>query len=281
MRALGSTRLIALTGDPVAHSLSPVMHNAAIAALGLDAVYVAARTTAEAFPALVQAMLTAGGALNVTAPFKPHAAALVAEPSDDVRLTESCNTIWGEAARPRGDNTDIVGIREAARALMGGRPARRARVYGSGATARSAAVALSREWPGVVIGVHSRFPRHEDDFLAWASRAGVTAEVAPPVQADGRELDVSTTPPGVGLFLRPGDRDGLESPEYRLPFAFLDLNYASGTTAMATSFPAGRVRVADGRGVLVAQGAASFERFFGVPAPVDVMRRAVEDALRA
>lgn len=277
----GEPRLYAVAGDPVAHSLSPVMQNAAIAALGLDAVYVAARTTVRAFPGLVRALLEGGGGLNVTAPFKPHAAAVVQEPTADVVLTGSCNTIWGKADRPRGDNTDIAGIREAARALMAGAPVRRARLFGSGATARSAAVALEREWPGVVIGVHSRFPPHEREFLDWAAGAGVRAEVAPMLRADDRELDVNTTPPFAPLFLRPVDEDGRADPVGRMPHAFLDLNYGAAPTLMAAPMAGGPVRVADGREVLVVQGARSFERFFGVPAPVSVMRQAVEDALRA
>jgi len=277
----GEPRLFAVAGDPVAQSLSPVMHNAAIAALGLDAVYVAARTTVRAFPGLVRAILEGGGGLNVTAPYKPHAAALLAEPTADVVLTGSCNTIWGEADRPRGDNTDIIGIREAVRALMGGAAVTRARVYGSGATGRSAAVALTREWPGVVVGVHSRFPQHEQEFLAWAAGAGVRAEVAPMLRDDARELDVNTTPPHAPLFIRPVDEDGRADPVGRMPQAFLDLNYGLRPTPLAAPLVGGPVRLADGRGVLVAQGAASFERFFGIPAPVSVMRQAVEDALRA
>ncbi|MFI5208545.1 MAG: shikimate dehydrogenase family protein, partial [Gemmatimonadales bacterium] len=121
-----STRLLAVAGDPVAHSLSPAMHNAAIAALGLDAVYVAARTTPRAFPGLVHALLEAGGALNVTVPFKRQAAGLVDHPTELVTRTGACNTIWGTGDDARGDNTDVAGVRSAAVALLGGRPVRRA-----------------------------------------------------------------------------------------------------------------------------------------------------------
>jgi shikimate dehydrogenase len=276
----GGTRIIAVAGDPVAGSLSPVMHNAAITALGLDAVYVAARTTAQVFPALVHAILTAGGALNVTAPFKFQAATLPHEPSDEVRLSGVCNTIWGEPDHVRGDNTDIAAVREAVLALLDGWAVQRARIAGTGATARSAAIAVTREWPGATISVHSRAEPSARAFIAWAAGVGIRAEVAGMLQAERRELDISTTPPGTGIQLRPGDRDGLEYPTLELPRAYLDLNYARGEPAEVRHLRRAGVRTADGRGVLVLQGAASFERFFGVRPPLDIMRAAVEDALR-
>lgn len=279
MRVSGGTRILAVAGDPVAHSLSPVMHNAAIAALGLDAVYVAARTTAEAFPALVQAMLAAGGALNVTAPFKFQAAGLVEDSTEAVRLTGACNTIWGDADHANGDNTDIAGIRAAVRALMDGKPVNSASVFGTGATARSAAVAVYEEWPNAVISVHSREHQRARAFVAWAEQLGVRALVQGEAGTPPHDLLINTTPvdeppphaeeAGAGARARP-----------RLPVAYLDLKYARGEPVMVRTLRGLGVRTADGRGVLVAQGAASFERFFGVRPPLEIMRAAVEDALR-
>ena len=108
-----TTRLFAVAGDPVAQSLSPLMHNAAIAALGLDARYIAARTTPRAFPSLVHELLSDGGGLNITMPFKLQAAELAADVTDAVRITGACNTLWGDPARPSGDNTDVAAIAEA------------------------------------------------------------------------------------------------------------------------------------------------------------------------
>ena len=269
MTVQAGTRLLAVAGDPVAHSLSPVMHNAAIRALGLDAVYVAARTTAQAFPALVREMLAAGGALNVTAPFKFQAATLVDEPTDEVRLTGACNTIWGEPDRVCGDNTDIVGIRTAARALVPG-TLRTATISGTGAAARSAAIAVSREWPRSIITVLSRSASRAQDFVAWAHGAGVACRHEP--DPERFDLLVSTLPAAA--------YDGPAGAWHFQPAAVLDMNYAWGGTSLTRKVSHLVARCADGRGVLIAQGAAAFERFFGVPAPVEVMRRAVEDALR-
>jgi shikimate dehydrogenase len=274
----GETRLFAVVGDPVAHSLSPVMHNAAIAALGLPATYVAARTTAQAFPALVHELLEAGGGLNVTMPFKLDAARLVAHPSDAVRRTGACNTIWGDPDAPSGDNTDVAAIRdEALRLAAGG--ARRVRLAGTGGSARAAVAAVADAFPGAVIEIGSRSLERAHAFVAWALTLGATARVLDQRDLEPVQLLVLATPdPFAWPAREPDDRSEFAPPVE----AMLDLQYARGGTPMVRMAREGlKIPAADGRGVLLAQGAASFERFFGVPAPVGVMRQAVEDALRA
>lgn len=261
-----TTRLFAVVGDPIAHSLSPLMHGAAIRALGLDASYVALRTTPLAFPELVRGLLADGGGLNVTTPFKHQAAGVVLKPTEAVRITGACNTIWGDPDRPSGDNTDIEGIRTAARDLVEPPAPRRVAIHGTGATARSAAVAVTGEWREVEVVVVSRAPQRAERFLAWAAGVGIRC-AAPEWEAGAVDLLVSATPAGP---LGP-------SPVAR---ALLDLVYARGETLAVRTFRSRGARAADGRGVLVAQGAAAFRRFFGVEPPVEVMRAAVEDALR-
>lgn len=272
-----STRMLAVAGDPVGHSLSPAMHNAAIAALGLDAVYVAARTTAQAFPGLVHAMLAEGGALNVTVPFKRQAAALVMRPTERVTRTGACNTIWGRVDEVHGDNTDVVGVRTAARALLGGQAVRHVIVLGTGGSARAVAVAVTEEWPDAKIRVVSRDASRGREFAAWAKGALVRCRAT---RKPARECDllVNATPLG----LAPDDPLPMAEEDLRrsVSGAVLDLVYARGETRLARAARAMGLPAADGRGVLVAQGAAAFERFFGVLAPLEIMHAAVEDALR-
>ncbi len=274
----GEPRLFAVVGDPVAHSLSPAMHTAAIAALGLDATYVAARTTRQAFPALVRELLDGGGGLNVTMPFKLDAAGLVAHPGDAVRRTGACNTLWGDPEAPSGDNTDVAAIRAEAERLTEGR-ADRIRIFGTGGSARAAVVALLGAFPGALLEVGSRSLERGRAFAAWAATLGARARVLAQDDLAPVQLAIYATPDPLAAPARePEDRSEFAPPVR----AVLDLQYArGGTPVVRLARETLRIPAEDGRGVLVAQGARSFERFFGVPAPVAVMRQAVEDALRA
>jgi shikimate dehydrogenase len=269
-------RVLAVVGDPVAHSLSPAMHNAAIEALGIDAVYVALRTTHRGFRATVVELLRAGGACNVTSPYKDDAYALAGAHSPAALRTHAVNTIWGSADHPALDNTDVLGIRDAARVLMGGHPVPAVRIIGTGGAARAAACAAADEWPRAVLLVASRTRTRAEGFVRWAREAGVHAEVAGPGHA-GEALYINATP---ATDARAG-AEMVPDPARMRPQALLDLNYRRGATPLVQAYRHAGVRAEDGRAVLVGQGAAAFALFFGVPAPLAVMQRAVDDALGA
>lgn len=279
MRVRATSRLLAVIGDPVAHSLSPAMHNAAITALGLDAVFLALRSSPAAFEALVRSLIAAGGAACVTVPHKREAARLVDQPTDLVRRTGACNVVWPQGSGIAGDNTDVAAVREEARRLMDGRRPGRTLLLGAGGSARSAAVAVSDEWPGSELAVVSRSAERAAEFMTWAASAEVTARPARIEEALAAQLVINATPLG----LQPGDPLPLPDDELSriAPTALLDLVYARGQTALVRQARRRGISAADGRGVLVLQGAAAFRRFFGVEPPVEIMRAAVEDALRA
>jgi len=254
------------------------MHNAAIVALGLDAAFLALRTSHETFPALARGLVAAGGALNITVPHKRAAAALLDLPSDIVRRIGACNAVWGRDAALAGDNTDVAAVAGAAEALMIDKPVRRALLLGTGGSARAAAVAIADTWAGAEITVSSRDAGRGEEFVKWAREAGVGCRgwgVGGPTATD---LVVNATPLGLKaadpLPIQAGELERLH------PAAVLDLVYARGETPLVRAAREHGIRAADGRGVLIAQGALSFEIFFGVPAPTEIMRAAVEDALR-
>ena len=288
MRVRATSRLLAVIGDPVAHSLSPAMHNAAIAALGLDAVFLALRSSAAAFETLARSLIAAGGAASITVPFKRDAARMVDRPADLVRRTGACNAIWaagtgaggtGAGRVIAGDNTDVPAARAEARRLMAGRPVRRAIVLGTGGSARAAAVAIAEEWPDAEVGVVSRSAERGAEFGRWAAAAGVKCRARDADEGERADLVVNGTPLG----LKPDDplplgRDQLA----RLaPSALLDLVYVRGASRLAQEATKLGIAAADGRGVLVEQGAEAFRLFFEVEPPREIMRAAVEDALRA
>jgi shikimate dehydrogenase len=265
----GRTRVFALLGDPVAHSLSPVMHNAAFHALGLEAVYVALRCRAEAVGSLVHALAAAGGGGNVTVPHKEAAAEAVHRLRDRARALGACNTFWAEGEQVVGDNTDAEGFLEALESLDPPSDSGWL-VAGTGGSAR-AVIGAARE-RGARVAVLSRDPGRQERFQDWAASIGVQV-VAPQIC----RVLVNATPLGLHA------RDLAPIPPALAPEAqvALDLVYAKGETPWVRTLRARGIRAADGRTMLVAQGAASFERWFpGIPAPREIMRAAVDAALR-
>lgn len=223
----GETRLVGLLGDPVSSSLSPLMHNAAFAARGLDWAYVPLPVEAERVEDAIRGLVALGFAgANVTTPHKLAVAKLVETDAPSV------NTLAVREGKVHGWTTDA--------AVLGGLGFRRAVILGDG----GAAAAFAQALPDA-----KRFSRRG----TW------------PPQVAGADLVINATSERQEVLaeLRPGQ-------------TLVDLPYPPTATARAAA-NAG-ARVIDGLDVLVAQGAASFELWTGVPAPVDVMRAAVRSA---
>jgi len=271
-----STRLLAVIGDPVAHSLSPVMQNAALRALGVDAVYVALRTPVPALPTVLSALAAAGGAGNVTVPHKEAAERCLARKTDLCARVGACNTFWTEAGALVGDNTDVAGILGALRQL-GADGGGSWLVVGTGGSARAAAVAAAEA--GAELHVLSRDPARAHAFVEWARARGVRGVRAAPARG-ALEPDVAINATPLGL--KEADPLPLDLERSRRLRAALDLVYAPGATRWVRALRAAGVPAEDGREVLVRQGAAAFGRFFPDHAPpLDVMRAAVNRALAA
>jgi shikimate dehydrogenase len=273
MEISAKTRLFTVIGDPVAHSLSPAMHNAACRALGLDAVYVALRVSAEALPAVLVMQAAIGGAGNVTVPHKEAVEGSVSRKTDVCARVGACNTFWTEDGALVGDNTDVFGVAAALERIGAGHKGERWLVIGTGGAARAAAVTAADR--GATLFVRSRNESRARDFVAWASRIDVPATVAHgPVEID---VAINATPLGLA------GHDPLPVDVNHIPGAqrALDLVYAPGETRWVHALRERGIEAADGREMLVQQGAAAFERFFpDADAPVEVMRAAVHRALR-
>jgi shikimate dehydrogenase len=264
----GGSRVLVILGDPVSHSLSPAMQNAAFRALGLSAVYVPLRCSGEDIPGLIRAVGRAGGGGNVTVPHKEAAARAVDLCRELATTVEACNTFWSEDGRIIGDNTDVPGLLDALRQLeVSGVPWF---IAGTGGGARAAVVAAAQH--GVPVAVRSREPERQRRFEAWISARGVP--LVPPAECG---VLINATPLG----LSPGDPLPIEPDGFPRAEVAFDMVYAPGETSWVRAMKSRVRRSADGRSMLVAQGAAAFERWFPrKPAPVEVMRAAVNAALR-
>ena len=265
-----STRLIALLGDPVAHSLSPVFQNAALRATGLDGVYVALRCGPREMPGLLRGIASAGGAGNVTLPHKELAAQTIEMPTPAVVRTKACNTWWLEEGRICGDNTDVQGVTRAVAALLGRDPAgARILLVGAGGSARAALAAMI-DARATEIVVTNRSPGRGVALVEafHDARTPVRFSAAEALRGERFDLVINAT----SLGLRATDPLPLPLDAGPAVGAALDLVYSAGSTRWVRELQARGVPAVDGVEMLILQGAASFERWWGVPAPLDAMR---------
>ena len=274
MEISANTRLLTVIGDPVAHSLSPAMYNAACRALGLDAVYVALRVAPASLPAVLAMQAAIGGAGNVTVPHKEAVEGSVARKTDVCARVGACNTFWTEDGGALvGDNTDVFGVTSALAKIGAGKKGERWLVVGTGGSARATAVAAGDS--GATLFVRSRDAARAKAFAAWARGIGVPTTVA----AGPIEIDVAINATPLGL----AGHDPIPVDVNHIPGVqrALDLVYAPGETRWVHALRERGIEAVDGREMLVQQGAAAFERFFpGTAAPREVMRAAVQRALR-
>jgi len=273
MQVTASTRLFAVLGDPVAHSLSPTIQNAAFRAAGLDAVYVALRCAGETLPGLMRGIALAGGGGNVTVPHKEAARRVLDRAAAAALRTGACNTFWCEAGALCGDNTDVAGFRAAARELVPTTAGARVLLLGAGGAARAALAGLEDEG-GAVVTVLARTPSRAQELKGLFDGSGLvvhTATSAADVRGEDFDLVVNATPLG----LRPGDPLPFDLTTLRSAGAVLDMVYGAEPTPWVASARALGIPAVDGIPMLIAQGAAAFERWWGRPAPVEAMRAAL------
>ena len=266
------TRLFTLLGDPVSHSLSPAIQNAAFGRSGVDGVYAAVRCGSDDLPSFMRALARAGGGGNVTLPHKEKAASVVDRPSEAVRRTGACNTFWGdEDGRIHGDNSDVDGFRRALASFLPRTRGIRVLLLGAGGAARATLLGLVEEEVEEVV-LLNRTPARA---RAVSRRiGGDRARVADAVDdVDGEAFDLVVNATSLGL--EPDDPPPLDPARLGRLGAAMDLVYGPKETSFVRAVRAVGVRAVDGAEMLVQQGAVSFERWWGRPAPVDAMRAAL------
>jgi shikimate dehydrogenase len=263
----------AVLGRPVAHSLSPLLHRAAYAALGLtDWTYDALDVGAEDLPELLAGLGEEWRGFSVTMPCKQAAVdvADVVEPLP--RLLHAANTLVRTDGGWRAENTDVTGIGMALQ-LAGVEDVGSAAIIGAGGTAAAAAVALS-SLGAQHIDVVVRDPSRAGDVTRVLDALGVPASVVRlPEAVLDVPLVVSTVPVGaqpdlLALPWRPGQ-------------TVLDVLYAPWPTPLAERVTEVGGTVTGGLDVLFWQATAQVELMTGRPAPIEAMRSALDAALDA
>jgi shikimate dehydrogenase len=285
------TTLVGVIGWPIAHSLSPAMHNAAFDALGLNWRYLAFPVRPGEVPVAITGLAALGcRGTNVTVPHKEAALRAMDVAPPRVRAFGAVNTVIidrDEEGAPalRGENTDVGGFIHALRE-DGFEPAgKRILVVGAGGGARGVVYALCETGADEVV-VLNRTPARAAALVAdlapsagsTALRAGMLAPDALEEHARQADLLVNTTTvgmwPHVEASIWPADR--------ALPadLAVCDLVYRPLETRLLYQARAAGAKAIDGLGMLIAQGALSFEMWTGQWPPVDVMRAACEAILK-
>lgn len=260
----------AVLGDPIAHSLSPTLHRAGYAEVGLDWTYEAHRVGAGELPAFVRSLDASWRGLSLTMPLKREALGLASEASPVARLAGAANTLLLVDGALHADNTDVPGAASAIRARYDG-PVTRATVLGGGATSAATALALC-ELGARSISLLVRSPVRATETLAAIDRHPTRPAVTvgsltdDPVVGD---VVVSTLP-------HEAQSADLVDRCASVPVVF-DVVYDPWPTPLAAS--AGDRVLVTGLDLLVHQAALQFEMFTGLGAPVQAMRAAGEAAL--
>ncbi|WP_175410680.1 shikimate dehydrogenase [Streptomyces sp. TRM64462] len=272
---MSTAKHAAVLGSPIGHSLSPVLHRAAYAELGLtDWTYDRFEVDEAGLPGFLDGLDATWAGLSLTMPLKRAVIPLLDEVSDTARAVEAVNTVvFTEDGRRLGDNTDIPGMIAALRE-RGVEKVEAATILGAGATASSALAALARICSGPV----TAFVRSEaraDEMRGWGKRLGVevhTADWAEAVHAFDAPLVIATTPAG--------STDALAPYVPERPGTLFDVLYEPWPTPLAAAWAEGGGAVVGGLDLLVHQAVLQVEQHTGrAPAPLAAMRAAGEAAL--
>jgi shikimate dehydrogenase len=259
-----------LLGNPVGHSLSPPMQEAAYDVLGIDARYVTFEPDPDDLARAISGASALGiQGLNVTIPFKEDAVELV-EPDDLAARIGAVNTIDFSGERPTGHNTDAAGVRRAFAAHDVSLDGADAVVVGAGGAGRAAAFALADAGADVIVCNRTE------------SRAERLADAVPRVVGGGLDR-LSQAIPDADVLVN-ATSVGMEEDETPVPadllhgdLAVLDAVYRPLDTRLLRDARARGATTIDGARMLLYQGVEAFERWTGEPAPVEAM----DDALRA
>ena len=276
MKISGKTRVCGIIGDPVEHSLSPVMHNAAFEELNLDFVYVPFRVRREELgEAIIGARSLNLHGLNVTMPHKNAAMKYLDEIDSTARSIGAVNTILNKEGRLIGYNTDGIGALKALKENGITPKGKKLLLLGAGGAGKAIAFHAAQEAEELVI--LNRTPQKAKK-LAEALRKESNKKIngnafsTEIMKQELRDADILVNATSVGM--HPDVNQSLVSPSLLKPdLCVMDIIYNPLETKLAKDAKAVGAKVVPGIEMLAYQGAASFEIWTNHPAPVKVMKQ--------
>ncbi|MDD5482784.1 MAG: shikimate dehydrogenase [Kiritimatiellae bacterium] len=284
MNISSSTRLYAVIGHPIAHSLSPQMQNAALEKMGLDAVYLAFDVRPERLLDTLKSMMEMGFAgVNLTVPLKEAAFRGLKNIDPAARRLGSVNTVKFFPGGMKGYSTDGHGFLAALKKTFKCSPEGQiVFLLGCGGAGRAVALACAGAGAKKIVLADSDLKRAEKLAVdIKAARPRIDLEIAPaPRAARNRaarsaDLVVQATPVG----MHPNDLPLLDKDAFSRKQKFYDLIYMFPETGLMKIARAAGALAANGLDMLLFQGALALELWTGKKAPIDVMRKTLEKAV--
>jgi len=273
----GKTRVCGVIGDPIEHTLRPIMHNAAFEALKLDYVFLAFKVKPAEVGNAISGMraLTIHG-LNVTMPHKSTVINYLDEIDQASKTIGSVNTILNKAGRLFGFNTDGIGALKALRENGVEPRGKKVLLLGAGGAARAIAYTLAQEADELVILNRTAKPATElTNLLKKAFNKKVIANALTPGTIKDNLVDSDVLINATSVGMKPNANQTPVAPEWlKADLAVMDIVYSPVETKLAKDAKAVGAKVVSGVEMLIYQGAASFEIWTSGKAPVEVMRKA-------
>ncbi len=283
MAITGKTKVCGVIGDPIEHTLSPAMHNAAFEALNLDYVFLAFKVKSAGIADAVNGMraLNIRG-LNVTMPHKRAVIKHLDRVDLSAQIVDSVNTILNKESLLFGFNTDGIGALKALRENGIEPKGRKVLLLGAGGAARAIAYTMAKEADELV--VLNRTLKQAHDLAKLLQKAVNKKIVAGSLSISDIEqnlLDSDILVNATSVGMKPNiDESPVKSKLLRSNLAVLDIVYNPLETKLSIDAKSAGAKVVSGVEMLIYQGAASFEIWTGKPAPVQVMRQAALNHLK-
>jgi shikimate dehydrogenase len=279
----GKTKVYGVIGDPIEHSLSPVMHNAAFRAQKLDCTFVAFKVAPAEIANAVSGMRALGiQGLSVTMPHKKAVISYLDEVDETARFLNAVNTVHNRNGTLFGFNTDGTGALRALQENGVSVKGKKVLLLGTGGAGRAIAYAIAKEASELVILNRTAKPAMElASFLKKAFKAQVSGDPLLPITIKNAlaYADILINATSVGM--KPEDDLTPVPWELLKPrLAVMDIVYNPIETQLVKDAKAAGANVVSGVEMLIYQGAASFEIWTGKTAPISVMRKAALDHLR-
>ena len=283
MQITGKTKIVGVIGDPVEHSRSPQMHNAAFAELGLDYVYVPFHIRPDELHAAIEgfkAINVVG--INITIPHKQAVIPFVDEISREAELIGAVNTLIFNQGKIAGDNTDAPGFLQAMQETGLDIPkGESAVVIGAGGSARAIVVALA------LAGLQSITIANRTVSKAIALASDLSEKTGVPMEGMGLDnprlpdaVAISTLVVNTASASMDTSHPPLIQTEWLNPQSIVyDIIYTPPKTRLMTAAAERGCHVIGGLGMLVHQGAIAFEKWTKVVPPIKIMRQALQNVL--